>query len=369
MDHVHQPDRPRPLRRRTRPARRVLTGLAATVVAASLAACSVGASTPDTTAADGTPTKVTLVTHDSFVMPKKLQRQFEQESGYTLRIVNNGDAGELTNKLVLTKDNPLGDVVFGIDNSFASRAVDAGVLAPYTSSAAPASAADYALDDATGASELTPVDWGDVCVNVDDVWFADHDLAPPTSFDDLLDPAYQDLFVTPAASTSSPGFAFLLATIGTFGKDGWQDYWTSLMANGARVVSGWSDAYEVDFTAGGGNGDRPIVLQLQLLAAVHHPRRQEQADHQRAAGHLLPPGGVRRGARRCRQRPGGRGARGLLGGHRVPDLPARQHVRLPRRRRRSAPGPVGEVGRPSPTPSPSPGGDHHLAQRLDPGVE
>jgi thiamine transport system substrate-binding protein len=104
------------------------------------------------------------------------------------------------------------------------------------------------------------VDWGDVCVNVDLDWFEAEGLAPPRTLDDLVDPAYQDLFVTPGASTSSPGFAFLLATIGTYGVDGWQDYWSKLMDNGARIVSGWEDAYTVDFTAGGGNGDRPIVL-------------------------------------------------------------------------------------------------------------
>jgi thiamine transport system substrate-binding protein len=99
-----------------------------------------------------------------------------------------------------------------------------------------------------------------VCVNVDDTWFADHNLAEPRTLDDLTKPAYRDLFVIPGASTSSPGFAFLLATIGEYGEDGWQDNWAALVDNGARIVSGWEDAYTVDFTAGGGDGDRPIVL-------------------------------------------------------------------------------------------------------------
>ena len=169
-----------------------------------------------------------------------------------------GDAGVLTNKLVLTKDNPLGDVAFGVDNTFASRALDEGVFAPYDATL-PDGAEQYLLpgdDD----HALTPVDNGSVCVNVDDTWFADHDLAPPTSLDDLADPAYEGLFVTPGAATSSPGMAFLLATIGAYGEDGWQDYWTSLMDNGAKLTDGWSDAYQVDFTQGGGKGDRPIVL-------------------------------------------------------------------------------------------------------------
>ncbi|GAB6985152.1 thiamine ABC transporter substrate-binding protein [Nocardioides pyridinolyticus] len=202
--------------------------------------------------------EVVLVTHDSFHLPKKLVRQFEEESGYELVPRASGDAGTLTNKLVLTKSNPLGDVAFGIDNTFASRALEEGVFAPYDANL-PAGAEEYLLPgDDDGA--LTPVDNASVCVNVDDTWFADHDLEPPTSLDDLVDPAYRDLFVTPGAATSSPGMAFLLATIAAYGEDGWQDWWTDLMANGAKLTDGWSDAYQVDFTQGGGKGDRPIVL-------------------------------------------------------------------------------------------------------------
>ena len=202
--------------------------------------------------------RVVLVTHESFQLPKRLVRQFEEESGYQLDVRASGDAGVLTNKLVLTRDDPLGDVAFGVDNTFASRALEEGVFAPYQADL-PDGAEEYALpgdDD----HALTPVDNGSVCVNVDDTWFADHDLAPPASFDDLLDPAYRDLFVTPGAATSSPGMAFLLATIAAYGEDGWQDWWAGLMDNGARLTDGWSDAYQVDFTQGGGKGDRPIVL-------------------------------------------------------------------------------------------------------------
>jgi thiamine transport system substrate-binding protein len=237
--------------------------------ALALAGCSVtpsddGGSSGRTTGTN----KVVLATHDSWYVPKKLVRRFEHQTGYDLQVVTNGDAGQLTNKLVLTKDAPVADAVYGIDNTFASRAVDAGVLAPYTPHGESPSVARYALPGA-GADVLTPVDWGDVCVNVDDTWFADHHLDPPRTLDDLADPAYRDLFVTPAPSTSSPGFAFLAATVARYGEangggndggGGWEDYWRRLVANGVRITSGWSDAYEVDFTAGGGHGDRPIVL-------------------------------------------------------------------------------------------------------------
>ncbi|MEZ5096266.1 MAG: thiamine ABC transporter substrate-binding protein [Nocardioides sp.] len=202
------------------------------------------------------PTRVVMVTHDSWALPKRLLRAFETASGYQLVVRTSGDAGALTNKLVLTQGAPLGDVAFGVDNTFASRALDADVFDP-AEIELPAGAERLALPD--GADRLVPVDSGNVCVNIDTGWFAGHDLRPPRTLDDLADPAYRGLFVAPAASTSSPGMAFLLATIAAYG-DAWPDYWTSLMANDTAITAGWSDAYFVDFTQGGENGDRPIVV-------------------------------------------------------------------------------------------------------------
>jgi thiamine transport system substrate-binding protein len=247
--------------------RRALTAIAAlTALGLTASACStVGEQSTDSSGDKS----VVLATHDSFVLPKALKQKFEKESGYDLVVRANGDAGTLTNKLVLTKDDPIGDVAFGVDNTFASRALDAGVFAPY-SFHEPAGVSDYALPGDT-QHRLTPVDNGNVCVNVDDTWFAAHHLAPPKNLADLTDPAYKNLFVLPGAATSSTGMAFLLATIAAYG-DGWKSYWTKLMDNGAELTSGWEDAYEVDFTQGGGKGDRPIVLSYDSSPAFTVPK-------------------------------------------------------------------------------------------------
>jgi thiamine transport system substrate-binding protein len=199
--------------------------------------------------------EVVLLTHESFSLPKKLVRQFERESGYDLVPRATGDAGELTAKLSLTADNPVGDVAFGVDNTFASRPLDEGVFAAYEPELPPG-AEQYALPE--GAGRLAPIDVAHVCVNVDTAWFREEGIEPPSTLADLTDPTYRGLFVTPAASTSSPGMAFLLSTIAEHGDD-WQRYWEDLVANDVRIVDGWSDAYFTDFTAGG-EGDRPIVL-------------------------------------------------------------------------------------------------------------
>ena len=167
-----------------------------------------------------------------------------------------GDAGAMVNQLLLTAGNPLGDVVFGIDNTFASRALDAGILAPYTSPAAANGADTFGAGD----DRLTAVDYGDVCVNVDHTYFAAKGLAEPVTFEDLAKPEYKDLLVVESPATSSPGLAFLLGTVAHFGEDGWQAYWTQLKDNGVKVTGGWTDAYTVDFSGSSGKGARPLVV-------------------------------------------------------------------------------------------------------------
>jgi thiamine transport system substrate-binding protein len=223
-------------------------------VALLVAGCS-GGSGGDTTGA-GNPSAsgtVTLVTHDSWALDEKLIDRFEQQSGMTVEVSAAGDAGTLVNQLVLTKDSPLGDAVFGIDNTFASRALDAGVVQEYTPADLPAG-----VEQAGGA--LTPIDQGDVCVNADEAWFDRSGLEVPKTLEDLADPTYRDLLVVTNPATSSPGLAFLLATVGAFGEDGFEDYWTSLVDNGVKVADSWEDAYYVDFSGAGEGGERPLAL-------------------------------------------------------------------------------------------------------------
>jgi thiamine transport system substrate-binding protein len=221
----------------------------------------VGVSACATTDEGGAATdKLVLVTHDSFNLSEGTLDAFTDDTGIEVEVQAAGDAGELVNKLVLTKDSPLGDVVFGIDNTFASRAVDEGVLADYASKDITDAEQQYLLPAGSGLEQLTPIDNGDVCVNVDHEWFEEAGIAEPVTLDDLVEPEYRDLFVVPAANSSSPGLAFLLATIAAFGEGGWQDYWQKLVDNGVKIDAGWSDAYYVDFSGPSSEGDRPLVV-------------------------------------------------------------------------------------------------------------
>ena len=245
------------------PARLAMLAGVATVGALALSACGTGAQPADSSAAPSAvpatfaPVTVTLLTHDSFAVTKSLLTDFTARTGITVNVVSDGDAGQLVNKAALTAGNPEGDVLFGVDNTLLSRAVSAGVFDPYLS---PRAASVPAALTAVSGGEVTPVDYGDVCVNLDDRWFAAHHLAAPTTLADLTKPAYKDLMVVENAETSSPGLAFLLATIARYGADGWQSYWQQLRANGVSVVNGWTEAYEDTFSGGGGKGTRPIVV-------------------------------------------------------------------------------------------------------------
>ncbi|WP_197511744.1 thiamine ABC transporter substrate-binding protein [Tessaracoccus coleopterorum] len=167
------------------------------LTAVALSACG-GAGTSSGTAPEPSK-KLTVVTHDAFTLPEELLTSFAEQTGYEVTYVAPGDSGSLVNQLVLTKDSPLGDVVYGIDNTFASRAASEGVLADYTSSALPASAERFA------AAHLTPVDFGDVCINADTAWFEDRGLAIPRTLRDLTDPRYRDLLVVTNPASSAPG--------------------------------------------------------------------------------------------------------------------------------------------------------------------
>lgn len=202
--------------------------------------------------------EVTVVTHDSFAVPDDVLANFEASSGLEVSFVAPGDAGALVNQLILTKDAPLGDVVFGVDNSFASRAIEEGVFADYTSTVpAAADAAAYAVG---GSSALTAIDYSDVCLNYDIGWFESSGLDVPTSLGHLTDPSYSGLLSVTNPATSSPGLSLLLASVAEFGEDGWEDFWRAVSENGLRVTASWSDTYFVDYSVPNYGGDYPLVL-------------------------------------------------------------------------------------------------------------
>ncbi len=198
-------------------------------------------------------TTVTLLTHDSFSLSPETLAVFTESTGVTVELLGMGDAGALVSQACLTAGEPLGDVLFGIDNTFLQRGLDCDLFEAYESPGLADVADHFELDD---LHRVTPIDFGDVCLNY---WIDafDETLPPPTSLEDLTDSRYAGMLVVQSPETSSPGLAFLLATIAHFG-DGWEKYWSELRANDLSVTAGWEDAYYGEFAAGG--GERSLVV-------------------------------------------------------------------------------------------------------------
>jgi thiamine transport system substrate-binding protein len=202
------------------------------------------------------PQTITVITHDSFAIGEDTVKAFEAENNAKVVFLQGGDAGALLNQAILTKDAPVADVLFGVDNTFLSRALDGDIFETYPSPVLANIPDEFKLDSSNRA---LPVDYGDVCINYDKKYFADKNLPVPQSLEDLAKPEYKDLLVVESPATSSPGLAFLIATRAHFG-DGYLDYWKSLKENGTVVVDGWETAYYTNFSASSGKGPQPMVL-------------------------------------------------------------------------------------------------------------
>jgi len=196
---------------------------------------------------------VTLVTHDSFLVSDSVLDEFTHDTGIEVEVVPAGDAGQALSQVILTKDDPIGDAFFGVDTTFLSRAIDEEIFAAYESPALADVPGELRVDP-----HVTPIDFGDVCINYDRAAFTD--TPPPTTLDDLTDPAYGGQLVVENPASSSPGLAFVLATIAEYGEDGWLDYWEELRANDVLVVDGWEQAYNEEFSGGPNAGPRPLVV-------------------------------------------------------------------------------------------------------------
>lgn len=214
---------------------------------------------------------ITVMTHDSFNISQEVMADFEKTNQVKVRFLKAGDAGSALVQAILSKDNPMADVFFGVDNSFFSRAIDAGIFLSYASPLLAGIPASLKLDD---KNRLLPVDYGDVCLNYDKAWFTKNQLAPPTDLTDLVKEEYKGLTVIENPANSSPGMAFLLATIGRFGEQGYLTFWQKLRDNKVIVANGWEDAYYGHFTSAS-KGDRPIVVSYASspAAVVHYAEK------------------------------------------------------------------------------------------------
>ena len=216
-----------------------------------------------TVMAQDDPVTITLITHDSFNISDDILADFQDETGIIVDILRAGDAGQVVNQSVLSAGNPLGDVLFGVDNTFLSRALNAEIFLSYQSPLLENVDESFILD---ADYNVTPITYGDVCINYDIAYFEENELTIPESLADLTLSEYQGLLVVENPATSSPGLAFLMATIAEFGvpddenEHSYLDFWTDLLANDTLIAQDWSSAYFGNFTQGSEDGTYPLVV-------------------------------------------------------------------------------------------------------------
>ncbi len=218
-----------------------------------------------TTPAVAGPASLTVMTHDSFSVSEDVIAAFEQQNNVKVTFLKSGDTGAALNRAILSKDAPIADVFYGTDNTFLSRALEAGIFESYASPLLATIPQEFKLDP---DNYILPVDYGDVCINYDKAYFEDKSLPVPQTLEDLLQPEYRGLLVVENPATSSPGLAFLLATIAHYGTDGYLDYWKSLRQNDVVVVSDWETAYYTNFSASSGQGPQPMAVSYGSSPAV-----------------------------------------------------------------------------------------------------
>ena len=245
-----------------------------------------GACAPNTTATPVStePQTLTVMTHDSFAVSEAVVKAFEEANNAKLVFLQSGDAGAVLNKAVLTKEAPLADVLFGVDNTFLSRALEADIFESYDSPLLKDISGDFKLDNSNRA---LPIDYGDVCINYDKQYFADKNLAVPQSLEDLTKAEYKGLLVVENPATSSTGLAFLLATVSHYG-DGFTEYWQALKDNGVVVVDGWETAYYTNFSASSGKGPQPMVVSYGSSPAAEVIFAEKKPDDAPTASILGP---------------------------------------------------------------------------------
>ena len=251
-----------------------------------LVGCRSAAPTPSVAPTEG-PRELRVMAYSSFDISEDVIAQFEAEHNARVRFLDAGDTGQMISQAILSRDDPQADVMYGLDNTFLSRALEADILLPYKATALADIPDALKLDD---EYRVSPTDFGDVCINYDVAYFRERELLLPSSLADLVDPVYRGLLVAGNPASSSPGLAFMLTTIAEFGEDGYLDFWRALRANDVLVVDSWDTAYYGEFSgAAGSAGTRPMVVSYATSPAAE-VYFSEEAPAESPTGSITAPG-------------------------------------------------------------------------------
>ncbi|MBI4043074.1 MAG: thiamine ABC transporter substrate-binding protein [Deltaproteobacteria bacterium] len=224
--------------------------------------------------------ELVIYTYSSFTSEWGLQPKvippFEKECHCKVRVVGTEDTGAMLNRLLLEGEKTKADVVIGIDNSLAHKALDGNLLLAYQPAGLSNVPEELLFDK---SFRLIPFDYSYYAIIYDSEKLPN----PPRSLRELANPLYRRKIILEDPRTSTPGLGFLLWSVGVFGEK-YLEFWHSLKPNILTISPGWDMAYGM-FT----KGEAPMVLSYITSPAYH--RIHEKSERYKAAlfseGHYL----------------------------------------------------------------------------------
>jgi len=209
-----------------------------------------------------------ILTYDASGLSDELLSDFTATTGYEINLIKTGDVGSILNIMAQTKDAPQADLMLGLDNTFLAQAIQMGLLQSHMSNHG--ELLDSVKISYSGGL-ATPFDHGYVCLNYDSAVVDGVNMSVPTSLWNLTEEEWKGKVAIPSPLSSSPGRAFLTATVDYFANDvdngtDYTDWWYEMEGNDLIITSGWSEAYETHYSGGYGPwtdghiGDANIVV-------------------------------------------------------------------------------------------------------------
>lgn len=185
-----------------------------------------------------------VYTYDSLLPLVKIALPiFEEKYGVTVEVRSYGDAGAVLSKVIAEGAKSDVDIVIGIDNILAKRALTEDIFLPYKSENADKISDESLVFDKSW--RLTPYDFGSLAIVYDPEELGTLEM---DGLINLTDKKFKKNLIIQDPRTSSTGLAFLVWTY-TAHKDDFDEFWRKLKPSILTVTMGWDDAFE-KFEAG-----------------------------------------------------------------------------------------------------------------------
>ena len=235
-------------------------------------------------------TDITIVTYDVSGLSDSMLKEFEDRTGYKVNLIKLDDAGSILDHILQSKGSQTADLVLGLDNTYLQTALDAGVLIDHQ---ATLQGIDASSLEFYNGSKAVPFDKGWICLNYDTEVVDGENLSVPTNLWNLTEDDWRGKVAIPSPMTSSPGRAFMVATIDHFANDpdnstDWTDWWAAMNDNDIIITTGWSEAYETHYTGGYGEWTDGYIGNANIvLSYCHSPGVEAHYDEGRTKSAAL----------------------------------------------------------------------------------